>query len=449
MVPQNLDHFLSELRRALEMNDLDNAIRQLERLRTPDKAEVFSELDDDHQAALLPRLSSSHSADILEELDDEEAAEIVSTLSTETAIRIVDDMAPDEAADLLGDIAPEQARAILEGLEDPEEVRPLLLHPEDTAGGLMTSEFLVLRRRMTAADAIQVIRQWQPEEETIYYLFVVDQHGRLCGVVNLRELIVAEPSRTIGEIMDPQVISVRAGLGQEEAARIMSRYDLLALPVLDADELLLGVITIDDVIDVLEEEATEDIQRFGGAQPLERAYLDTSVFTVTQKRFGWLLLLFITASLTGTVMRLFERELDEVVALAFFIPLLIGSGGNAGSQATSTIIRALAIGDIDLGDALRSLWHELRVGVLLGSGMALIAYIRAMTWGSGIDLAAAVALAILAIVVWANALGAVLPLLAARVKIDPTVVSGPVMSTLVDATGLYIYFMIARMVLRL
>jgi magnesium transporter len=212
---------------------------------------------------------------------------------------------------------------------------------------------------------------------------------------------------------------------------------------------LLGVITIDDVVDVLEEEATEDIQRLGGAQPLDQPYLSTRISLVTRKRIGWLLLLFLTESLTGTVLRHFEGELQSVVALAFFVPLLIGTGGNAGSQTTSTIIRALAVGDIDLGDALRSFWHELRVGILLGVGMAAIAYLRALTWGSDQGLALTVSLAIFTIVIWANALGAMLPILAARLKIDPTVVSGPVMSTLVDATGLFIYFTVARLIMGL
>jgi magnesium transporter len=229
----------------------------------------------------------------------------------------------------------------------------------------------------------------------------------------------------------------------------MKRYDLLALPVVNGNNRLLGVITIDDVVDVLEEEATEDIQRLGGAQPLDQPYLTTRISLVTRKRIGWLLLLFLTESLTGTVLRHFEGELQSVVALAFFVPLLIGTGGNAGSQTTSTIIRALAVGDIDLGDALRSFWHELRVGILLGVGMAAIAYLRALTWGSDQGLALTVSLAIFTIVIWANALGAMLPILAARLKIDPTVVSGPVMSTLVDATGLFIYFTVARLIMGL
>lgn len=449
METPTLDHVLTQLRAALERDDLAGATNIIQALRPPDQAELFAELDGETQVALLPELPPADSADILEELADEEAAELVAALPTDTAIRIVEAMEPDEAADLLGDIQPEQAQAILAGLDDPSELNPLLLHPDDSAGGLMTSEFLALRRRMTAADAIQAIHDWQPDTENIYYLFVVDRYQQLCGVVNLRQLIVADPATPLAEIMEPNVISVPVGTDQEECAQLMARYDLLALPVVDANNVLLGVITIDDVVDVLEAEATEDIQRLGGAQPLDRSYLNTGVFTVTRKRIGWLLLLFVTESLTGTVLRHFETELQAAVALAFFVPLLIGTGGNAGSQTTSTIIRALAVGDIDKKDVWSAFWHELRTGFLLGAGMAVVAYFRALAWGTGQPLAWTVSATILTIVIWANALGALLPLLAAWLKIDPTVVSGPVMSTLVDATGLFIYFTIAGVILGL
>jgi magnesium transporter len=313
----------------------------------------------------------------------------------------------------------------------------------------MTSEFLALRRRMTAAEALAAIRAWKPDTEAIYHLFVVDAQDRLAGVVSLRQIIIASPDTVMADIMNPEVISVSAGVDQEECAQLMSHYDLLALPVIDAERRLLGVVTIDDVVDVLVDEATEDIHRMGGAQPLGRSYLESSILLVTRKRINWLLLLFLTESLTGTVLRFFEGELKSVVALTFFVPLLIGTGGNAGSQTTSTIIRALAVGEINWSDAMHAFWHELRVGLLLGVGMALVAYIRALTWGSSRELAITVSLAILTIVVWANALGSLLPLIATRLKIDPTVVSGPVMSTLVDATGLFIYFTIARIVIGL
>lgn len=444
-----LEHVLVQLRNALERDDLVGAANIVEALHPADQADLFNELDENQQRALLAKIAPEDSADILEELDDEAVAELISSLSDEALVSIMDEMEPDEAADLLGDMAPERARELISRLEDPDEVRPLLLHPDETAGGLMTTEYLALRRRMTAAEAIEAIRRWQPSEETIYYLFVVDQHGRLSGVMNLRQLIVADPRTRMIDIMDPKVISVQADIDQEEAARIMKRYDLLALPVVDANNTLLGVITFDDVIDVLEEEASEDMQRMGGAEPLERAYLDTSPLIITRKRIGWLLVLFVTATLTGSVMRLFQYEMQAVVSLAIFIPLLIGTGGNAGSQTTATIIRSLATDDIEPSDVFRVWWHEARVGILLGLGMAVAAYLRAITWEPNPALALTVSTAIMTLVLWATGVGSVLPLVAAKMGIDPALVSGPLMSTLVDATGLFIYFSIARLILGL
>lgn len=444
-----LDGVLAQIRAALNANNLSRAAKIIEKLRPADQADVFAELDEDEQLALLVELPVADSADILEELDEDEAAELVESMPTDEAVRIMEEMEPDEVADLLGDLPADQANQMLSRMEDPDEVRPLLLHPDDSAGGLMTSEFLALRRRTTAAAAIEALRNWKPDRENIYYLFVVDAHQKLCGVISLRDLVVADPDTPLAEIMDTDVIAVLAGTDQEEAARILTRYDLLALPVITEDNTLLGVITIDDVMDVLEDEVSEDIQRLGGSQPLDRAYLNTGIFSMTRKRIGWLLLLFITATLTGSVMRLFQHELEAVVALSIFVPLLIGTGGNAGSQTTAIIIRALATQEIDWDDAFKVWWREARTGLLLGVGMAIAAYIRAITWESDPALALTVATSIIGIVLWATGIGSLLPLIASKLKIDPTVVSGPVMSTLVDATGLFIYFSIARVMLGL
>lgn len=447
MLQTTLDDVLAQVRARLEHGDLFGAVALIEALRSPDQADLFAELDEAEQTALLPRLDPGDSADILEEMEDEDAARLVDGLTTADLARIVDEMEPDEAADLLAELDEAQVNRILSQLEDPNEVRPLLIHPEDSAGGLMTSSHLALRRRMTVAEAMAAIRTLKPDSEEIYLLFIVDQHGRLCGEISFRQLVMANPDALLQDVMNPEVISVPVGVNQEEVARIVSRYDMLALPVVDNGGLLVGVITVDDVIDVLVDEATEDIQRLGASEPLDKPYLETTARTVFRKRIGWLLLLFVTETLTGTVLRHFEEELAAVVSLAFFIPLLIGTGGNAGSQTTSTIIRALALGEMDKKNLLKPLWHEMKVGFLLGLGMGIVAYGRALLWHTGPSVALTVAVAIFVIVLWANILGSVLPLLAYKFKIDPTVVSGPAMTTLVDATGLFIYFTVAGIVL--
>ncbi len=446
MAIQDFDRVLEAVRRALRRDDLQTALRQLESLRSPDQADLLEHLDEHEQALILQQLTPEDSADILEEMEDEEAAEVADSLPLDKLADIVDEMEPDEAADLLGDMQPDKARTLLSQLDDAAEIRPLLLHPDDSAGGLMTSEFLLLLEDMTCAEALQSIRLWEPEQDDISYFFVVDAEQHLRGVVSLLRLVSCDPHQPVRAIMDPDVIAIRAGADQEEAARLMSRYDLLALPVINAENRIVGVITIDDVLDVLEEEATEDIQRLGGAEPLDQPYLLTSAWELFKKRFGWLMLLFVTGSLTGTVLQYFEEDLSKVVSLSIFIPLLIGTGGNAGSQTTNTIIRALAIGDITLKDAFRTWWHEARVGVLIGLGMGFFSYWRAMLWHVPVEVALTVAIANFAVVVWATSMGSILPLLATALKIDPTVVSGPLMSTLVDATGLFIYFSIARLI---
>lgn len=442
-----LEDVLARLRTAIEANDLTTASVIIEALRPADQADIFSDLDDEYQAALLPQMNPADAADIFEELYDEEVAEVAVQLPLSTLVRIVNEMEPDEAADLLDDLEAEQAEAVLARLEAAHEVKSLIHYADDTAGGLMTSAFLALQRRWTAEESIEAIRAWHPDEETIYYLFVTDRLKRLVGVVNLRQLIVAYPKTRIMDIMEVDVIYVSADTDQEVCADLMLRYDLLALPVVDSNRTVLGVITVDDLVDVIQNEASEDIQRLGGVEPLDRAYLDTSIWRITRKRIGWLLLLFFTATLTGWVMDAFSAQVQAMVALTIFIPLLIGTGGNAGSQTTATIIRAMAVGDIEWHDVWLVWLHEVGIGLIMGSAMAVIAFLLALTWVSTLNLAVTVAISILAIVLWATSAGSLLPLIAARLKIDPTVVSGPVMSTLVDATGLFIYFKIARYIL--
>mgnify|MGYP000537959681 FL=1 len=447
--PVDIDLLLSQVRAALAAGDWEQAVRLIEALRPPDQADLFGELPPEEQDALLPRLDVEDSAAILEELEDSEAAELASRLDTEALARILDEMEPDEAADLLGDIPPAQAIQALSAMEEADEVEPLLAHPDETAGGLMTPPTVTLRQEMTAEEAIAYLRALAPDSETVYYLFVVDEENRLVGVVSLRQLIVAPPTARIREIMDPEVIHVHAGADQEEAARLMSRYGLLALPVVDDEGHLLGLITHDDLVEVLEEEATEDIQRLGASEPLDEPYLDTPIPTMFRKRIGWLLLLFVTETFTGSVLRFFEHELAEAIALTFFVPLLIGTGGNSGSQVASAVIRALALGELTFRHLLTVVWREIRTAFLLGLAMGTVGFIRALTWHSPPLLAITVAVSLSAIVLWAAIIGASLPLIAHRLRIDPAVVSGPAMSTLVDATGLVIYFLIARAIMGL
>jgi magnesium transporter len=423
----------------------------LARLHPADIADLLDALDEPAQLVVFQLLDAPTAAEVLDEALDDTTLELVEAVPDEQVADLLEILPMDDAAELLSELPPQRSEELIALMEPQEasEVQKLLAYADDTAGRLMTEKVVRVRRRWTVEETIQHLREMDPETETFAYLYAVDDEDRLTGVVPLRRLLTAPPGTTLGELVDPQVISVSVDTDQEEVARLVARYDFAAIPVVDREGRLAGLITHDDVLDILEDETTEDIQRLGGAQPLEREYLATRVATVFRKRIGWLLLLFVTETLTGSVIRLYADELEKVVALSFFIPLLIGTGGNAGSQTTSTITRALAVGDVKLRDALRVWWHEARVGLWLGLGMAVAAFIRALTWGSSDALALTVALAILAIVLWANNMGSLLPLLAVRFGIDPAIVSGPMMSTLVDATGLFIYFTIARLVLGL
>lgn len=435
---------------ALDTKRVEDALQILKDLHPVDRAEVFNLLADETQELLLPLLDITATADLLEELEDLEALEAVETLTTERLADVLDEMEPDEAADLLGDLSPEQASQALAQMEDAEEVIPLLGYPDETAGGLMTTSYIALRRHTTAEQAIQFIRQVSPDTDIPYYLYVVDREKRLIGVVGLRDLVITPPLATIDTIMDREVIHVTAGTDQEEAARVLTRYDLVALPVIDDTGKMIGVITHDDVADVLENEATEDILHLGGVEvgPLiDKPYWSQRILEVVRSRFFWLLILFIAETFTGAVLRVFEDELETVVALSFFIPLLIGTGGNAGSQTVATVIRALALREIRPRDALGVWAREARTGVLLGILIGLVAFIGASVLNTGWHLALTVSLTITAIVIWANTVASLVPILASRFGVDPTILSGPVISTLIDGTGLLIYMTLAAMIL--
>jgi magnesium transporter len=315
----------------------------------------------------------------------------------------------------------------------------------------MTEKFVRVQPEMTAAETIALLRRIDPEVETLNDLFVLGADRRLLGVVPLRAVITSSPERRLDEMMNSQFVTVTPNVDQEEVARMVSRYDLLALPVTTADGRMLGIVTVDDVVDVLVEEGTEDVLRFGGVEGAgsDLPYFAVPVLKRIRQRVVWLLLLFLAGTLTSSVVRLFEDELAAVIVLSSFIPLLIGTGGNTGAQTVSTVIRGLALGEIRLRDTWRVVVRELGNGLLLGLLLGAIAFVWAYTWGHGIAIAAVVALSIVAICTWANTIGSLVPLVARKVGIDPATVSAPLITTLVDATGLALYLMIAKLLLGL
>ncbi|MFD1426068.1 magnesium transporter [Kroppenstedtia sanguinis] len=420
-------------------------------LQPYDLSEILNRLEHGQQLQLVSKIPESLVAETLEYLDPEQQYRILHHLDEGITARLLRQIPSDAVVDMLLAIHPLQSARLLDLLprDYREKIDTLMTFPEDTAGSLATVDYISAREGWTVEEALQHIRKVGGEAEIISYVYVVNKRGELVQVVSLKEIILADPGTRLWELIAGDVIFVWADTPSEEAAKILSRYDFVALPVVDRHHRMIGMVTVDDLMDVIREEATEDMQKLGGSQPLSEPYFKTTVWSLFRKRIGWLLLLFIAEAYTGTVLRHYEETLSEVIALAFFIPLLIGTGGNTGSQTVSTLVRALAVGEVEFNDLIRVLQRELFAGLLLGLSLGGVAYLRALMLGVEFQLGLVVALSGFFIVIWASMVAAVLPLILHRLKVDPAVVSGPLITTLVDGTGLFIYFTIARLILHL
>jgi magnesium transporter len=423
----------------------------LEELQPFDLAELLREREEreDEQIRLLTAAAPDLAAQALEHLDYQDQYRLLDHLDERVSQTILMAMSGDALSDLLGAVHPRRARELLRRLPDEQraEVQHLMEYPEHTAGGRMTPDYFEAQQHWTAEQVLAHFRKVGREVELANYIYVVDSAGRLVGVASMRDVLLSDPQAPVSEVMYTQVVSVRADADQEEAARLLQQYDFVALPVVDAAGRIVGVVTVDDIVDVIEEEATEDIQILGGVQPLDEPYLDASLGRLFRKRIGWLLLLFLAASFTTSILRHYAALLDEIVALAFFIPLLIDTGGNSGAQASTLVIRAMALGEVTLADSLRVVWKEVRMGVALGATMAIVTFALARAIGTSPALGLTVAATVVLIVVVGSVLGAAFPLLGRRLGLDPAVFSGPLITTVVDATGLLIYFQVARLIM--
>jgi magnesium transporter len=441
---------LDEIQGLIRERERDGVLGLAERIGPSEWAALVPQLDPGEVAVLLQWLPDEEVPQLLEELDPAEAAAILRSLSQAEAATLLASMDPDDAADVVEELSDPEAEGILIRMppEEAAEIRQLADFPPDSAGGIMTPDFVAVARGARASEAIAAIRRLVDEAETVNYVYVIDAERHLLGVLSLYRLLLSPADTPVSELMAPTTVRVRASADRETAARLLTERNLLAIPVVDDDDHLLGIITEDDIADVLEEETTEDIERLGGSQPLNAPYRLSSVPTLVRKRIGWLLLLFVAAGYTGTVLQSFEHELEDVVALSFFIPLLIGAGGNIGSQTVTLIVRAMALNEVAFRDVAWVALKELRVGLILGVILAVLGFARAGLLGVGPEIGLVVALTVLAICVWSATIAAILPLILRRLGVDPAVVSAPLITTLVDGTGLIIYFEIAKFVLR-
>jgi len=360
-------------------------------------------------------------------------------------------MSDDDRTALFDELPAKTVKKLLRHLS-PEErqiANSLLNYKPFSAGRIMTPEFIDLKASMTAQEAIQHIRKEARNKETIYTCFVTDNERHLLGVVELEDLILANPETPVSVLMEDDPVYVTTDTDQEECAQIMSKYDLHALPVVDREKRLVGIVTFDDVLDVVEEEATEDFEKMAGIQPVEDTYLNTGILALSRKRFLWLLICILTEALTSSVLKNYSIALERVVALSFFIPLLIGTGGNAGTQSATLVIRGMTLGEIEWKNVGYIFAREILTGLLLGGALSLLAVGRAYMLGTGTGVALTVALALIAVVLIGNLAGALLPFVARLLRIDPAVMSGPFITTIVDVLGLIVYFEIAKRVLNL
>jgi magnesium transporter len=437
----------------------------LEEVHPEDIADIVDDLSSEEAALVIGHLPAEVAAPIVERLERPRQLELLERMDTAVAAKILGAMASDDRADVVQELQEEPKTKILAALEPDEarDVRALSEYADNTAGGLMTTDFIGLPQHLTVREAIGAIRQHADDVETVYYLYVLlgvgDESGasadpgphKLLGVASLRDLLLSEPHQTMREVMTENVITVPPELDQEEVARTIAKYDLSAVPVVDKFGRLLGVITFDDVMDVLIEEQTEDVQKLAGVEPVEQGYFATGFWRFISARARWLVALFIGELFTGTALSRYEDAFHAVTTLVLFIPLVISSGGNSGSQSATIVIRAMAVGEIKDNDAMRVVRREFGQGIVLGLILGTIGLFRTLLWRPAVAhqtrLAFVVSLTLVAVVTIGTVVGSVMPILLKRMRFDPAVSSTPFIASLVDVLGIVAYFSIAKLLL--
>ncbi|MCB0124795.1 MAG: magnesium transporter [Caldilineaceae bacterium] len=444
--PINLTDVASYVLSLIEQNKLDEAAAYLRGLHPADSAEIITNLDADEQAAVVERFDPPELAQVFSQMHEEDMLDVAQHLDVEALAEVLDEMEPDTAADLLGELEPQAAAELIEQMDEAAPVVSLMAYDEESAGGIMNTPPASLRRWMTVTEAFTFIKQNYHDENEIFYLYVIDRFGRLFGVVNLRALILADPYQTIEEIMNRDVVSVRTDVDQEEVAQVLARYDLLAVPVVDDTERLVGIIAHDDIVDVLEEEATEDIYRL--AQVGEDAEIFSSVPRAIRNRLPWLVINMGTAFLASSVVAYFQGTIAQVAVLAAFMPIVAGQGGNAGTQTMTIMVRSLALGELQGRDTWLALWHEFRIGLIHGIVLGILVGLTAWAWQRNPMLGAIIGLAMLGNLIVAALAGVLVPMLLKLLRVDPALASGVFVTTATDALGFSLFLGLATYFIR-
>ncbi len=421
-------------------------------LNDADIAACMEELPEQSMVKAFRILPKDLAADIFSYLEVDLQQTVITSLTDREAASIIDNLMADDAVDLLEEMPANVVKRLLENAspETRRDINHLLRYPEDSAGSIMTVEYVDLKESLTVEGAIARIRTVGLDSETINICYVLDAQRKLLGTVALRYLLLSQPDETIGDIMHENVVSVHTHADQEEVARQFQKYGFTAMPVVDNENRLVGIITVDDIVDVIEEEATEDMEKMAALVPSDKPYMRTSAWETYKKRIPWLLLLMVSATFTGSIITSFEDALSVYVALTAFIPMLMDTGGNAGGQASVTIIRGLSLGEIGYGDVLKIVWKELRTAVLCGGTLAAANFVKLMLFDRvGLAVALVVCLTLVLAVIMAMLVGCLLPMAAKRLGFDPAVMASPFITTIVDALSLLVYFRIATLMLNL
>ncbi|HYG57662.1 MAG TPA: magnesium transporter [Symbiobacteriaceae bacterium] len=448
---QELLGLLDQIYVLLEQRRLDELKELLASLQPADLAELLEELEDKDRASVVHLLSDEAAAETISELDTEDQVSILTSVGTERAGDILEEMSADDVADLVGELTPQQAGVLLDLLdsEDATDVRELLGYRPDSAGGIMTTEVVALKQDTTAQEAIDELRRLAPEVETAYYVYVVNDRDQLVGVLSLRELIIASPETPIKQIMRTKLITVHADEDQEQVAQEVKRYNIMAVPVVDDNQVLLGIVTVDDVIDVLEEEATEDIYRAAGVSHDEQdADPGGAIWRSVKSRLPWLMGLLFLSLVTGKVIEHFNWLLTSVAALQVFITTMAGGAGNAATQALTVAVRGLATGEIEREQIWQIVWRELKIGGTIGIICGVTLGLTAGLWHHSFWIGLIVALAILVNLTLAKATGTIVPVMLQSFGMDPAVASGPFIATVADTSSMLVYLGIAATLFR-
>lgn len=428
----------------MSQNENKINLKNLGQMHPADIAELLRNINHKERLALFAALDYDMAAQILSELDPQSEYQLLRELSSFKISKLIEKMPPDEAADILADLSSEKQKDVLDLMkkEDSKEVQQLLKYDEESAGGLMTTNFLALKDNLTASRAIEALRQFVKDvQDQLVYVYVIDSGNKFIGVLSVKKLITATPNMRLSELVNRNTITVDPGLDQEEVARIVSKYNLLAVPVVDKGGDLLGIITVDDVIDVITEEDTEDIYRMAGISH-EEIYRQ-SAFRVVRQRLPWLIATLLGGLIVATLIRNFQATLQQVIALAFFIPVITGMGGNIGIQSSTITIRGLATGNIDLKHVRGVIYKEIRQALIMGVVCGLVVGVAAYLFDSNPVLGLVLTVAMFVAILVAAIIGVMVPLLFEKINIDPAIASGPFITTANDITGVLIYFLMA------